>query len=63
MDQKFRFLHGLRLAYGAILISAMFLSFCIYQSMTEPYIECALGGFHLAVGYVAARLGCGSDYV
>jgi hypothetical protein len=57
MDQKPRFLHGLRLAYSAILISALFLPFCIYHSLTEPYVECALGGFHLAVGYVAAASG------
>ncbi len=45
------------LAYGALLKSVLFLPFCVYQTMAEPYASGILWGFMLPVGYVAAASG------
>lgn len=47
----------LRLAYGAVLISVLFLPFGLYNTMVEPYASGAVWGFMLPVGYVAAASG------
>ena len=47
----------LRLAYGAMLITVLFVPFGIYNTMAEPYVSGALWGFMLPVGYVAAASG------
>ena len=43
----------LRLAYGAVLISLLFVPFGAYHSRVEPYISGFLWGYHLPVGYAA----------
>ncbi len=47
----------LRLTYGAMLISVLFLPFGVYHTMAEPYASGVLWGFMLPVGYVAAASG------
>jgi hypothetical protein len=47
----------LRLAYGVMLVTVLFVPFGVYHSMTEPYVAGALWGFLLPVGYVAATSG------
>ena len=43
----------LRLAYGAVLISLLFVPFGAYHSRVELYISGFLWGYHLPVGHVA----------
>ena len=47
-------LQTLRLAYGAMLITVLFLPFGLYNTMAEPYASGVVGGWMLPVGYVAA---------
>ena len=47
----------LRLVYGVLLVSVLFLPFGIYHTMVEPYASGALWGFMLPIGYVAAASG------
>src|SRR4030067_2561046 len=47
----------LRIAYGALLIAVLCVPFGFYNTMAEPCVSGALGGFMLPVGYVAAASG------
>lgn len=47
----------LRLAYGTVLITVLFLPFGFYHTMAEPYTSGAVWGWMLPVGYVAAASG------
>ncbi len=47
----------LRMAYGAMLITVLFLPFGLYNTMAEPHVSGVLWGFMLPVGYLAAASG------
>ena len=47
----------LRLAYNAMLAALFFVSFGVYHSISEPYIQGCLFGYELPVGYVGLFLG------
>jgi hypothetical protein len=50
-------LRFLRVAYGVLLVSILFVPFGIYNTMAEPYVSGVVWGFMLPVGYIAAASG------
>lgn len=47
----------LRLIFGAMLVTLLFVPFGAYHTRTEPYVLGLLFGFNLPVGYIALLCG------